>query len=134
MPSLELPVLERLKDALPKDPEMRVVGQYLRCDVLLASGDRRYLLRFDRGQLAEIVEEPHPALAWHFAIRADPGTWERFLQDPPPPEFHDVWAAAWLGHLTLEGDMLVLMQNHFAFWRALKLLRLQAQPTPSASR
>lgn len=133
MPTLDRPVLERLKDALPKDPEMGVVGKYFHCDVLFTNGERRFLLRFDRGQLVEIVEEPHPLQAWSFAIKAEPDTWERFLQDPPPPEFHDVWAAAWLGHLTLEGDTKVLMQNHFAFWRALKLLRIHAQ-TPSATR
>jgi hypothetical protein len=133
MPALDRSLLERLRDAMPEDPEMRVAGKFMRCDVLLASGTDRYLLSFDRGRLEEIVEEPHPALAWSFAIKAEPGTWERFLQDPPPPEFHDVWAAAWLGHLTIEGDMLVFMQNHFALWRALKLLRAQAQTAPAAT-
>ncbi|GEL18309.1 hypothetical protein [Pseudonocardia asaccharolytica] len=133
MAALDHPLLERLRDAMPNDPEMQIVGKFMRCDVLLSSGDKRYLLRFDHGRLTEIVEDPHPALAWNFALKAGPGTWERFLQDPPPPEFHDVWAAAWLGHLTLEGDIKVFMQNHFAFWRTLKLLRIQAQATSGAA-
>jgi hypothetical protein len=133
MPSLDRSLLERLQGAVADDPEMRVVGKFLRCDVLLTSGPNRFLLRFDRGRLEEIVESPHPALAWNFAVKAEPATWERFLQDPPPPEFHDVWAAAWLGHLVIEGDMKVFMQNHFAFWRVLKLLRIQAQAATSTT-
>ena len=134
MPALDRSLLERLQDVVPTDPEMQVVGRFFQCDVLLRSGAQRYLLRFDHGRLSEIVEDPHPALAWNFAVKAEPTTWERFLQDPPPPEFHDIWAAAWLGHLTLEGDMKVFMQNHFAFWRALKLLRIQAQAVSAATR
>lgn len=134
MPVLDGSLLNRLRDAMANDPEMQVVGTFFQCDVLLASGEQRYLLRFARGALDEIVESPHPALAWTFALKAEPATWERFLQDPPPPEFHDIWAAAWLGHLTLEGDMKVFMQNHFAFWRTLKLLRAEANAPAAVGR
>ena len=40
-------------------------------------------------------------------------------------------AAVWLGHMTLEGDTKVLMQNHLAIWRTLKLLREMAAAKPA---
>ncbi len=126
MLTLDEALLQRLQGAMPDDPELRVRGSFFSCDVLLSSGERRFLLRFRDGTLDRITPEPHPVEAWSFAIKAPDETWSAFLQDPPPPEFHDVWAAAWLGHMTIEGDTKVFMQNHYAFWRTLKLLRATA--------
>lgn len=116
-------LLGDLRDAARTDPELAVVGKFFTCDLLLGSGERRFLLRFREGELAEILPDPPPVVPWRAAIKAPEETWEKFLQDPPPPMFHDVWAAVWMGHMTLEGDTKVLMQNHLAVWRTLKLLR-----------
>jgi hypothetical protein len=116
-------LLEGLREAMASDAELAVVGRFFTCDLLLGSGDRRFLLRFREGGLFEIVPDPLPVVPWQVAIKAPEETWEKFLQNPPPPMFHDVWAAVWLGHMTLEGDTKVLMQNHLAVWRTLKLLR-----------
>lgn len=116
-------LLEGLREAMASDRELAVVGRFFTCDLLLGSGDRRFLLRFREGGLFEIVPDPLPVVPWQVAIKAPEETWEKFLRNPPPPMFHDVWAAVWLGHMTLEGDTKVLMQNHLAVWRTLKLLR-----------
>jgi hypothetical protein len=116
-------LLEGLREAMASDRELAVVGRFFTCDLLLGSGDRRFLLRFREGGLFEIVPDPLPVVPWQVAIKAPEETWEKFLQNPPPPMFHDVWAAVWLGHMTLEGDTKVFMQNHLAVWRTLKLLR-----------
>ncbi|HEX2172549.1 MAG TPA: hypothetical protein VHL09_08905 [Dehalococcoidia bacterium] len=108
---------------MPDDPELGVIGKFFECDFLLQSGDRRYLCRVRKGQIYELLVDPHPVEAWKFAIKAPEHTWQRFLQNPPPPEFNDIWAAAWLGHMTLEGDMKVFMQHQRALGRTLKLLR-----------
>jgi hypothetical protein len=116
-------LLGGLQEAMKSDPELSVVGRFFTCDLLLGSGDRRFLLHFQDGNLAEIVPDPLPVIPWQVEIKAPEETWDKFLQNPPPPMFHDVWAAVWLGHMTLEGDTKVLMQNHLAVWRTLKLLR-----------
>jgi hypothetical protein len=126
---LDEQLLGRLQEAMRTDPELAVVGKFFTCDLLLGSGDRRFLLRFREGEMTEIVPDPSPVDPWRIAIKAPEGTWEKFLQDPPPPEFHDIWAATWLGHMMLEGDTKVLMQHHLAIWRTLKLLRETAART-----
>jgi hypothetical protein len=132
MTVLDPALLSAWQGAVSDDPELSVVGRFFTADVLLASGDRRFLVRFNEGVLRDFVEGPHPTQSWDFAIKAEPNVWARFLQDPPPAEYHDIWAAAWLGHMVLEGNMKVFMQNHYAFWRALKLLRIQANASVAA--
>lgn len=116
-------LLEELQQVLRSDPELAVEGKFFTCSLLLATSEHRFLLRFRDGELVDLIPNPMPVDAWQFAIKAPDHTWERFLQDPPPPEFHDIWAATWLGHMMIEGDVKVLMQNHRALWRTLKLLR-----------
>lgn len=122
-----------LQKAVRKDPELAVVGKFFTCDLLLGSGEQRFLLRFREGDLAEIIPDPLPVVPWRVAIKAPEETWKKFLQNPPPPEFHDIWAATWLGHMTLEGDTKVLMQHHLAIWRTLKLLRETASDQSAAA-
>jgi hypothetical protein len=130
---LDVDLLERLRTAMPDDPELGVIGKFFECDLLLQSGDQRFLIRVRDGQITELLVNPHPVEAWQFAIKAPPQTWQKFLQDPPPAEFNDIWAAAWLGHMTLEGDMKVFMQHHRALWRTLKLLRETANSVQPAA-
>jgi hypothetical protein len=126
MATLDIELFQRLQQAMIDDPEMQVSGRFMDCDILFGSDADRFILRFEHGQLAEIIPAPHPSFAWHFALKAPEGTWARFLQDTPPPEYNDLWAAAFTGHLVLEGDMRVFMQNHFALWHVMRMLRAQA--------
>ena len=50
-------------------------------------------------------------------------TWEKFLQDPPPPMFHGLWPATRMGHMRVEGDIKRFMPNHDAPWRTLEVMR-----------
>lgn len=129
---LDETLLGRLGDAMAADPELGVVGKFFTCSFLLGCDDRRYVLRMRNGTLDRLLVDPHPTEPWQFAIKAPSDTWHRFLQANPPAEFHDIWAAAWLGHMTLEGDMKVFMQHHMALWRTLKLLRATASAVPAA--
>ena len=131
MATLDIGLFQGLQKAMTDDAEVRVSARFMQCDVLFASGDDRYILQFEHGQLVNIIAEPHPSFAWNFALKAPASTWELFLQDPPPPGFNDLWAAAFSGNLVFEGDMRVFMQNHFALWVVLRLLRAQAATVAS---
>ena len=126
-------LLARLQQALPSDPEFCVKGRFFTCDFLLASGEHRFILHFRDGELKHVLDNPHPTTAWHFAIKASEEVWGKFLEKEPPAPFHDVWAAAWLGHMVLEGDMKVFMQNYYAVWRTLGLVRELANVSSTAA-
>jgi hypothetical protein len=117
--------------ALRADAEYQVVGRFLTCRVLLQTGLTRFVVVFHSGRIACLINDADPTESWDFALRAPESTWQNFLLPQPPPGFHDIWAAATLGHMTIEGDMWRHRQNHYAFWRALEVLRASAQSPAS---
>ena len=123
MPTLTDELLRRLGDAMARDPELKVIGKFFNARFLLQAENRRYLLIVRDGQLQNVLADPPVVEEWSFAIKAPDSTWEKFLESPPRPMFHDIWAATWMGDMTLEGDTKVLMQQHNAVWRTLELLR-----------
>jgi hypothetical protein len=123
MPALTEERLRRLGEAMATDPELQVIGKFFNARFLLQADNRRYLLVVRDGWLHDLRVDPPATEGWSFAIKAPDSTWESFLESPPKPMFHDIWAAAWMGHLMIEGDTKVLMQQHNALWRTLELLR-----------
>jgi len=124
---LDAALVRRWGRALPDDGEFGLLARFLSCTALLDSGDERFLVRFRDGVVTDVAVDPDATEPWTFALRARPEAWERFLRDPPPPGFHDVWALVSRGEMVVEGDTLVFMQNHYALWRALTVLRSEAQ-------
>jgi len=50
--------------------------------------------------------------------------WQRFLSEPPPPLYHDIFAMIMrVPEFVLEGDTLVAMQNARALHRMMGLMR-----------
>jgi hypothetical protein len=124
---LTLGLLDGWDDALQADREFAVVGRFLTCAVLLQRGEIGSIVEFRDGRVMSILHDADPTDSWQFALRAEPATWQRFLMITPPPGYHDIWAAVASGHMTLEGDLWQLLRNHYAFWRALAVLRACAQ-------
>ena len=50
--------LERFRDRVNADPEMAVVGDWFTTALSLTCGDRRCIVRFERGRLVETVGAP----------------------------------------------------------------------------
>ena len=126
MATLNVELFERLQNAIEGDVEMKIsVARFMDCTILFVDDDQKFLLKFENGLLASIDDNAHLTAAWDFAFRAPDHTWAKFLSETPPPEFNDLWAAWFMGHLTIEGNFLAFMQNHYAVWLAMRLLRAQ---------
>jgi hypothetical protein len=81
------------------------------------------------GKVEEILEDPGPLdERYQFVIRASAETWRNFAQDPPPPMYHGLFAASFRTDMSLEGDLLVLMQNLRCVVRQMELLRVTGVP------
>ena len=63
-----------------------------------------------------------------FAIRASAETWREFGQEIPPPMCHGLFAASFREDMSLEGDLLVLMQNLRCVVPQIELLRTTGVP------
>jgi pimeloyl-ACP methyl ester carboxylesterase len=114
----------RYQERLNADAEMRAIGGWFTQALSLACGDHRWILRFERGRLVEVIASPRIDVRCAFGFRASQDIWDRFLAERPEPLYHDVFAMLMrVPGFVLEGDTLVAMQNARALHRAMSVLR-----------
>jgi hypothetical protein len=114
----------RYRDRVNADPEMAVVGDWFTTAFSLTCGDRRCIVRFDKGKLVETVAAPRVDARCAFGFRASEAIWSRFFSPQPEPLYHDFFAMLMrVPGFVLEGDTLVAMQNARALHRAMNLMR-----------
>ena len=119
-----------------------VTGRYLTIDVM---GDELKVFFLENGtgqplgcqhtagchnhQWRDLLEDPGPLDdRYQFALRASAETWRKFGEEVPPAMHHGIFAAAFRTDLSLEGDLLVLMQNLRCVVRQIELLRVTGVP------
>ena len=116
--------LQRYQAQLNTDPEMQVIGDWFTTAFSLTCGDRRWILRFERGKLVEIIPSPRLDVRCAFGFRANQEIWTRFFAKDPEPLYHDFFAMLMrVPGFVLEGDTLVAMQNARALHRAMNVMR-----------
>lgn len=116
-------------DASNSDPELGAHGKFFTCSYLLDMGEHHYVVQVDRGRVVAVTVDPGPLdVRYQFALRASADTWREFGQPVPAPMYHGIWAASFQRDMTLEGDLLVLMQNLRCITRQIELLRLVGTP------
>jgi len=120
---------EKFRAVSDEDVELQAHGKFYSCSFLLDMGERRILVRMNRGKVDGLFMDPEPLEErYQFALRASPDTWKNFATPIPPPMFHGIWAATFRKDMKLEGDILVLMQNLRELTRHLELLRQTGVP------
>jgi hypothetical protein len=120
--------LMRFQERLNADPEMQVIGDWLTTALSLTCGDRRCILRFERGKVIEVLPSPRIDVRCAFGFRSSPEIWAKFLSRDPEPLFHDFFAMLMrVPGFVLEGDTLVAMQHARALHRAMNLMRTVEQ-------
>jgi hypothetical protein len=120
--------LGRFQDRVNADPEMAVVGDWFTTALSLSCGDRRCVVRFERGRIVEALSAPRIDVRCAFGFRASPEIWAKFLSPDPEPLYHDFFAMLMrVPGFVLEGDTLVAMQHARALHRAMNVMRTLGQ-------
>ncbi|NWF56190.1 MAG: hypothetical protein HXY45_15505 [Syntrophaceae bacterium] len=86
-------------------------GRNLTAVCLVQIGTVPFLLRIEEGRVRECLKGLPLLCSWVFAVRGSAKGWEALWQDPPPPGWHDIFALAKRGEMTLEGNLHPLMAN-----------------------
>jgi hypothetical protein len=119
--------LTRAQARVNADPEMQIIGGWFTTAFSLTCGDRRAILRFDRGRLIDILPAPRLDVRCAFGFRASIDIWAKFFAPNPEPLYHDFFAMLMrVPGFVLEGDTLVAMQNARALHRAMNVMRAVA--------
>jgi len=120
----ELAWMEHYRDRVNADPEMQVIGNWFSASLALTFGERRYVVRMERGQMTDINAVPRFDARSAFGFRAPMEVWEKFVSPEPPALYHDFFAMLMrVPEFVLEGDSLVAMQNARALQRMMNLMR-----------
>ena len=121
--------VESFRRASDEDAELQAHGKYYSCAFLLDMEERSYLVKMHAGKVEEVLVDPGPLDdRYQFAIRASAETWRKFGQETPPAMCHGIFAASFREDMSLEGDLLVLMQNLRCVVRQIELLRTTGMP------
>ena len=120
----EVPWMERYRERINADPEMALVGTWFSSSLSLTFGERRYVVRMERGRMTDINAAPRLDARSSFGFRAPLEVWRKFVSPQPPALYHDFFAMLMrVPEFVLEGDSLVAMQNARALQRMMNLMR-----------
>ena len=120
--------LARFRDRVNADPEMAVIGDWFTTSFSLSCGDRRCIVRFDKGKIVETTVSPKIDARCVFGFRASEEIWSKFFSATPVPLYHDFFAMLMrVPGFVLEGDTLAAMQNARALHRAMNVMRTVGQ-------
>ncbi len=107
------------QDEVNNDPALAVFGKYFTANFLLGFGDKEYLVSVREGRIERITDNLSADTPWTFGLRGPRESWEKFIQQVPPPMYNDIWAMAHPlhGSLSVDGDIKAVWQNMRAlFW------------------
>jgi pimeloyl-ACP methyl ester carboxylesterase len=86
-------------------------GRNLTADCVIQIGRIPFLLRIVEGHLVEWRRGLPLMASFAFAIRGTARAWFSLWQNPPPPGWHDIFAIAMRGEMSLEANIQPLMAN-----------------------
>jgi len=120
----EIAWMESYRDRVNEDPEMEVIGGWFTTSIAFTFGERRYVVRVERGRITDINAAPRVDARSAFGFRAPLAVWIKFVSPDPPALYHDFFAMLMrVPEFVLEGDALVAMQNARALQRMMNLMR-----------
>jgi len=116
--------LAKFRERVNADEEMAVIGDWFTTAFSLTCGDRRSIVRFEKGKLVDFIVSPKIDARCAFGFRATEEIWSKFLSPQPEPLYHDFFAMLMrVPGFVLEGDTLAAMQNARALHRAMNVMR-----------
>ncbi|WP_129113832.1 alpha/beta fold hydrolase [Halegenticoccus tardaugens] len=110
-------------DAVNDDNQFARLSKHFNATLLLEFGDDQYIVDATGGSI-DLREIDPRFTAWDIAIRASVETWEKMLDETPPPLYHDP-LATWLeaGDLNIEGDLPLALRHTSAIKRLFTVFR-----------
>ena len=113
--------MHELITRLNADEMLRRHGAYYTTRIAIVSGVDEYRLDIDLGKVSEASAN---APDCGFRLVASHDVWDKYCQDIPPPEFHELGALVASGHVSIEGDMYALQSNFMFVRRLLEIWRI----------
>lgn len=106
---------------LEDDADLCRRGARICTTCLIEIGTIPFYMSLQDGAMRGFARGPLLMRSWRFALRGTAQAWEKFWQTVPPPGWHDLFALAKRGAMTIEGDLHPFMA-HLQFFKDLLAL------------
>ena len=93
------------------DPALVHRGRWINLTFTLGVGDVDYLITIQRGKIINITQRALQTVTGRFSIRAEAHSWRKHWEKIPQRDYHDIFAMLAKGIISIEGDLLPLIQN-----------------------
>ena len=103
--------LTGLDHQVNSDPALLRQGRWVNLTFTFGIGDIDYLITIQQGKIINIAQRTLQTVTGRFSIRADAQSWRKHWQKIPQRDYHDIFAMLAKGIVTIDGDLLPLMQN-----------------------
>lgn len=103
---------EAWRMAVAWDSELSVFGKWCNIGFALRIGDDIFSIQLREGRISDVFTEPDTNDSWSFTLAGSPEDWTAFLQQIPPPFYHDLLAMnVRVPTFSIEGDQHVFVQH-----------------------
>ena len=103
--------LTKLDSHVNADPLLVHRGRWVDLTFTLGVGETDYLITINQGKITKITERKLQTKSGQFSIRAGVPSWRKHWQKTPQRDYHDIFAMLAKGLVTIDGDLVPLMQN-----------------------
>ena len=104
-------VLTKLKDQVNGNKPLTERGKWVSLSFTFGIDNDDYLISIKNGKIIQIQKRNLPTESGVFAIRAAKSTWKEHWRCIPKRDFHDIWSMLPKQLITLDGNLLPLIQN-----------------------
>ena len=86
-------------------------GKWLNISFTFGYGNNDYLFEINNGRILSISRRDLQTKSGIFKIHADTKSWEKHWLTIPPRDYHDIFAMLAKKIVTIDGNLIPLMQN-----------------------
>ena len=86
-------------------------GKWLNINFTFGYGNNDYLFEINNGRILSISRRDLQTKSGIFKIHADTKSWEKHWLRIPPRDYHDIFAMLAKKIVTIDGNLIPLMQN-----------------------
>lgn len=98
-------------EAINDDPEIARLGKWFNGTMRIDIGSERYILTVFRGRVEGLLVNPIWDKPYDFKIAAPLEVWKESAQPVPRPFYQDIFGMMWNHGMTLEGNVVMAMQQ-----------------------
>lgn len=112
------PWVSRWVEEINDDPQIQRIGRFFEGRMCIEFDDDKFVLHIVGGKVINTLTNPIWDKPFDFKIAATTETWQRSAEEVPRPFYQDIFGMMWNHGMTVEGNVVLAMQNI----RALKLM------------